>query len=60
MKLKDYVRNVEYTVISRSLERNRGFETKTAHELGISRGTLRTRLKEFNINRKFYKNLDKQ
>jgi len=59
MKLKDYVRNVERMAISRALETNRGFETRAAKELGISRGTLRTRCKEFGISGWSYKNKSK-
>jgi DNA-binding NtrC family response regulator len=49
MKLKEFVRRVEKTAIERALDKNGWFETKAAKELGISRGTLRSRRKELGI-----------
>ena len=46
---------MEIPLIEKVLEYTNGFETRTAKILGIARGTLRTKLKEYNIDRRDYK-----
>jgi Fis family transcriptional regulator, factor for inversion stimulation protein len=46
---------MEIPLFEKVLEYTNGFETRTAKILGIARGTLRTKLKEYNIDRRDYK-----
>lgn len=49
MELQDILQNVEYQVISRTLQKNNGNVSKTARELGIRRQGLQYRMKKYNI-----------
>lgn len=46
---------MEIPLFEKVLEYTNGFETRTAKILGIARGTLRTKLKQYNIDRRDYK-----
>lgn len=48
-KLDYLLKQASYAMISLALEKNRGNQTLTAIELGINRGTLRTRLSEMEL-----------
>lgn len=46
---------MEIPLFEKVLEYTNGFETRTAKILGIARGTLRTKLKHYDIDRRDYK-----
>lgn len=47
---KKALREFETVLFTKVLHRSKGFETKAATRLGIARGTLRTKCREYGID----------